>query len=113
MEPISLDTLRDRHGTEGGPYLEFLRESSMSVGLYRIPAGEPDRQTPHAEDEVYLVTAGRASLEVGEETYPVEHGDVVFVEKGVEHRFVDVEEDLESLVLFAPPEGSLEPDGDG
>lgn len=109
MEPISLDTLRDRHGTEDGPYLEFRREPSMSLGLYRIPAGEPDRQTPHAEDEVYFVTAGRASIEISAETYPVEEGDVVFVEKHVEHRFVDIEEDLETLVVFAPPES----DGEG
>jgi mannose-6-phosphate isomerase-like protein (cupin superfamily) len=110
MEPISLETLRERHREGGDSYLEFLRESSMSAGLYRIPAGEPDRQTPHAEDEVYVVTAGRASIEIGGDTYPVEEGDVVFVERGVEHRFVDIEADLETLVLFAPPEGTLDAD---
>ena len=107
MEPISLEALRERHRERGDSYLEFLRESSMSAGLYRIPAGEPDPQTPHAEDEVYVVTAGRASIEIDGETYPVEEGDVVFVEREVDHRFTDVEEDLETLVLFAPPEGSL------
>lgn len=108
MEPINVETLRERHRSSGESYLEFLRESSMSAGLYRLPAGEPDRQTPHAEDEVYVVTAGRARVEIGEDSYPVERSDVVFVERGVDHRFVDIEEDLETLVLFAPPEGSLD-----
>lgn len=100
MEPIGIETLRERHRGSGGAYLEFLREPSMSAGLYRISAGEPDRQTPHAEDEVYVMTAGRGGIEIDGETHPVE--------RGVEHRFVDVEEDLETLVLFAPPEGNLE-----
>lgn len=78
----------------------------MNAGLYRVPAGEPDRRMPHAEDEVYFVTAGRGGIEIGEGTCPVACGDVVFVERGVEHRFVDVEEDLETLVLFAPPGGA-------
>jgi mannose-6-phosphate isomerase-like protein (cupin superfamily) len=108
MEPTSVEALRERHRDSGDPYLEFLREPSMSAGLYRISAGEPDRQTPHAEDEVYVVTAGRGRIEIDEETYPVERGDVVFVERGVEHRFLDVEEDLETLVIFAPAEGSLD-----
>jgi mannose-6-phosphate isomerase-like protein (cupin superfamily) len=111
MEPISIETLRERLRERGDHYLEFLREASMSAGLYRIPAGEADPQTPHTEDEVYVVTAGRASIEMDGETHPVEEGDVVFVERGVEHRFTDVEADLETLVLFAPPEGSL--DGEG
>jgi mannose-6-phosphate isomerase-like protein (cupin superfamily) len=111
MDPIGLETVRERLREADDPYLEFLREPSMSLGLYRIPAGEPDRQTPHTEDEVYLVTAGRASIEIAGELRPVVAGDVVFVEKHVEHRFVDIEEDLETLVVFAPAEGSL--DGDG
>jgi mannose-6-phosphate isomerase-like protein (cupin superfamily) len=111
MEPTNVDILRERHRGSGDPYLEFLREPSMSAGLYRIPAGEPDRQTPHAEDEVYVVTAGRGRIEIDGETYPIERGDVVFVERGVEHRFLDVEEDLETLVIFVPPEGSLDATG--
>ena len=32
-------------------------------------------------------------------------GSVIFVERAVEHRFVDITEDLTVLVFFAPPEG--------
>jgi mannose-6-phosphate isomerase-like protein (cupin superfamily) len=89
------------------PYLEFLRRDTLSVGLYRLPAGGVDLQEPHTEDEVYYVVSGRASIVVADETSPVEAGDVVFVEREVDHRFVDVKADLVVLVFFAPAEGTL------
>lgn len=86
------------------PWREFLRAGMFSAGVYRLAAGEEDEQSPHAEDEVYYVLAGRAELEVAGERHAVEPGSVAFVAKRVEHRFVDVAEDIELLVLFAPPE---------
>jgi len=37
----------------------------------------------------------------------VEPGSIAFVTKLAEHRFVDIVEDLELLVIFAPPETDL------
>jgi hypothetical protein len=37
----------------------------------------------------------------------VASGTLIFVERSVEHRFFDITENLTVLVLFAPPEGSL------
>src|SRR5947208_1943786 len=37
----------------------------------------------------------------------VEPGSIAFVTKLAEHRFVDIVEDLELLVIFAPPETNL------
>lgn len=48
-------------------YLEFLRVSSMSLGIYSLPAGGADPQRPHKEDEVYYVLQGRAMIRVGTE----------------------------------------------
>jgi len=39
---------------------------------------------------------------VAGERRPVRPGSIVFVAKEVEHRFVDIEEDLSLLVFFAP-----------
>lgn len=100
------DLLADATGSEG-PYDEFLRRDALSAGIYRLPAGAEDPQQPHSEDEVYVVLDGRATLEVAGESTPVEAGSVAYVEKETDHRFVDVEEDLAVLVLFAPAEGSL------
>ena len=110
MGPSHLDDARAAHRDTGERYHELLRTSTMSVGLYALPAGATDEQTPHAEDEVYHVLAGRAALEVGDERHPVAPGAVMYVERGVDHRFVDVEDDLEVLVVFAPPEGTLADD---
>lgn len=100
------DLLED--GTDSTePYVEFLRESSLSAGLYRLPAGGTDPQEAHSEDEVYYVVSGEARVRVGEETRRVEPGSVVFVAKHTDHEFVDIRADLVVLVVFAPAEGTL------
>jgi len=88
----------------GELYLEFLRRDSLSCGLYVLEPGADDPQTPHQEDEVYVVLAGRARLTVAGRDQPVGPGRVVFVARTVPHRFADVTERLSVLVLFAPAE---------
>jgi mannose-6-phosphate isomerase-like protein (cupin superfamily) len=84
------------------PYLQFINEGSMSLGLYALSAGSTDTQSPHDEDEIYYVVAGRGAIVVDGERRPVRPGSIVFVAKEVEHRFVDIDEDLSILVFFAP-----------
>lgn len=98
----SLDALLDGHE---GLYREFLRVPSMSAGLYVLPAGTDDPQSPHGQDEVYVVLAGRARFTLDGADEPVGPGSVLFVGAHREHRFRDVTEDLQVVVLFAPPEG--------
>jgi mannose-6-phosphate isomerase-like protein (cupin superfamily) len=58
------------------------------------------------EDELYHVIAGRGEITVGEETREVSAGSLVFVAATVPHRFHDIVERLEILVVFGPAEGS-------
>jgi quercetin dioxygenase-like cupin family protein len=88
-------------------WLEFLRVSSLSMGLYRLKAGQADEQQPHTEDEVYFVVSGKAWFQAGGHQQAVAPSSLIFVERSVEHRFYDVTEDLTVLVFFTPPEGSL------
>ena len=90
--------------TAGEPnhYVEHLRVPDLSVGTYSVPAGGVDDQTPHTEDEVYVVTAGRARLVTPSGSAEVGPGAVVFVPAGEEHRFVEISEDLALLVVFGP-----------
>ncbi len=83
-------------------FVEHHRTADLSVGTYSIPAGGLDDQSPHTEDEVYVVTAGAARLVTPSGDSAVRVGDVVFVPAGEEHRFVDVTDDLALLVVFAP-----------
>jgi len=87
-------------------WAEQFRVPGLSVGTYSIPAGGVDDQEPHTEDEIYVVTAGRAAFESGGRRVEVSQGSVIFVAAGEEHRFTDVVDDLATVVLFAPAEGS-------
>ena len=90
--------------TAGVLYQEFMRQPSMSIGLYVLEAGAEDPQTPHAEDEVYFVISGRATVRVDGRDTAIGPGSVVFVGRLVEHRFHSITERLELLVVFAPAE---------
>ncbi|MFI1969903.1 hypothetical protein BLA24_17730 [Streptomyces cinnamoneus] len=104
MKAFRLDELEAERAANEGAYLQFLRERNMSMGLYALDAGDQDPQAPHAQDEVYVVVSGRASITVGTETTEVGRGSVVYVPAGVTHRFHHISEDLRVLVVFSPPE---------
>lgn len=86
------------------PYFEFLRRESMSAGLYRLPAGAADLQSPHGQDELYYVLEGQGRFQVEGEDRPVAAGSLLFVAAHAEHRFHSITEDLALLVFFAPAE---------
>ena len=99
-----LPELRARRERSGELYAEFLRIPAMSVGFYALHAGSVDPQTPHREDEIYYVIRGRAAITIAGRDWSVEPGSVIFVAKGIDHRFHSVTEALEVLVVFAPQE---------
>ena len=96
--------LDEQRAKAGKAYLEFLRVPAMSAGLYVLPVGAADPQSPHNEDEMYYVVRGKARMKVGAESQQVGAGSVIFVEALVEHRFYEVTEELVVLVFFAPAE---------
>jgi mannose-6-phosphate isomerase-like protein (cupin superfamily) len=106
MDAFELPELLDERARSGKAYLEFLRVPDLSAGLYRLPAGGADPQSPHTEDEVYYVVSGRAQIRVADEDRHVQAGSVVYVAKNVVHKFHSIEEELTVLVFFAPAEKS-------
>ena len=86
---------------DGDIWREFLKVPSLRTGLYVLPAGSTDPQTPHQEDEVYHVIRGRARFTADGNEMAVGPGTVLYVAAHVEHRFHSIEEDLEVLVFFA------------
>ena len=105
-EAFDVERLEAEQTASGRAYHEFLRVPALSCGMYLLPAGGTDPQAPHTEDEVYVVQRGRARIRLGEADRPVVPGSVIYVPAGLEHRFHDIVEDLEALVLFAPAEGT-------
>ncbi len=106
MDAWELDELEAARTQSGRLYHEFISVPDLSGGLYVLEAGASDPQSPHTEDELYVVMSGRGSVSVGGEVRPVRDGSVIFVGAGVEHRFLDIEERLVLLVMFGPAEYS-------
>ena len=87
-------------------WVEQLTVPDLSIGTYCIPAGGVDDQSPHTEDEIYVVTRGWARIVTPSGSAGVGPGSVIFVPAGEDHRFTDITEDLALLVVFGPAYGS-------
>jgi mannose-6-phosphate isomerase-like protein (cupin superfamily) len=86
---------------------EVFRHGCLSVELY-APVGS-DRQTPHRQDEVYIVQQGQGRFECAGETQTFGTGDVLFAAAGTEHRFLDFSDDFRVWVVFFGPDGGERP----
>lgn len=106
MQAFELSQLISQRRDSNKLYMEFLHVEDLSVGLYVLPAGGTDPQSPHTEDEVYYVVSGKAQITVAAENRDVQTGSVIYVEKSVAHHFHSIEEELTLLVFFAPAEYS-------
>ncbi len=101
QEAFDFDELLAR-GREGNQaWTPFLERPSMLAGVYRLAAGATDGQKPHDDDELYYVVRGTAGFTADGVEHSAKAGSLFFVAAEVEHRFHDIEEDLEVLVFFA------------
>jgi mannose-6-phosphate isomerase-like protein (cupin superfamily) len=87
---------------DANDYTEHMSVPDLSVGTYSIPVGGLDDQEPHTEDEIYVVTSGRARIVTPSGAAEIGPGAVIYVPAGEPHQFVDIREDLTLLVVFAP-----------
>jgi mannose-6-phosphate isomerase-like protein (cupin superfamily) len=62
MQTFELTDLVTQQKDSDKLYLEFLKVPDLSMGLYVLPAGGLDPQSPHTEDEVYYILSGRAKI---------------------------------------------------
>ncbi|MGF1609590.1 MAG: cupin domain-containing protein [Kiloniellales bacterium] len=76
---------------------------SMEVRYY-APRGA-DRQTPHDQDEVYVVAIGNGWFRRQGERVRFGPGDLLFAAAGEEHRFEDFSDDFGTWVVFYGPKG--------
>jgi mannose-6-phosphate isomerase-like protein (cupin superfamily) len=80
-----------------------LRHGTMKFGLY-APL-EEDRQTPHRQDELYFVVSGSGYVLKNGQRRPFTAHDVIFVEAGAEHGFVEFTSDFAAWVVFWGADG--------
>lgn len=88
---------------EGRRSAELMRHGTMTLRYY-APRGH-DPQTPHDQDEVYIVQSGRGFVLAGPGEASLERrafspGDAIFVPAGHVHRFVDFTDEFAVWVVF-------------
>src|SRR5581483_12010215 len=64
----------ERLRSAGGGYETVHESPGLELGVYVLVAPEPDRQQPHADDEVYVVLEGSGVLEVEGEQVAIGEG---------------------------------------
>lgn len=102
MQAFDVARAADRLAGQGGGY-EVVHESpGLEIGVYVLVSPEPDRQTPHAFDEVYVVLDGEGDIEVEGELRRNAEGDAVFDAARADQRYTGYES-LSLLVVFNGP----------
>ncbi|MCC7426579.1 MAG: GNAT family N-acetyltransferase [Alphaproteobacteria bacterium] len=80
---------------------ELLVSPGIELRWYRPP--QPDPQTPHDRDEVYIVARGSGRFRRGDVVVTFGPGDCLFAAAHEEHRFEDASPDLAVWVVFGGP----------
>ena len=93
---------------EGARSALLMRHGTMTLRYYAPRARDP--QTPHEQDEIYVVVAGSGTFALGRdegalERNPFGPGDAIFAPAGWVHRFEDFSSDFATWVVFWGPQG--------
>ena len=82
--------------------------SLLERGTLRLKLSQPvppNRQTPHEQDELYIVVRGHGELIHDGQRDRFETGDVMFIAAGTVHHVENFSEDLSVWVVFYGPQG--------
>lgn len=104
------DARRRIPGPAGEHYAGVLQrgtlDAKLSLGEF---APRPNRQTPHTQDELYVIVRGRGVLFHDGKRDAFESGDLLFVAAGTDHHFEDFSDDLAVWVVFYGAQGGEVP----
>ena len=101
---ITLKEAQDQLSKESSqPFTEMMQHGTMQLE-YFAPKGE-DTQSPHLQDEIYVIASGSSDFIRQEEMIHCSIGDVIFVPAGMEHRFINFSADFATWVLFYGKQG--------
>ena len=99
----TLDDARAAPVPPGARSALLMQHGSMRLRYY-APRGI-DSQTPHDQDELYVVVSGTGLFFDGTGRTPFAAGDVLFAAAGTEHRFENFSDDFAAWVIFYGPAG--------
>lgn len=96
----AVDKLRKESSSE---FTMLMKHGTMSIEYYAPK--KIDRQTPHKQDEIYVIASGSGTFFGDGERVKFNTGDVLFVPAGIEHRFENFTDDFATWVIFYGKEG--------
>ena len=82
--------------------VEAFAHGTMSLLLFAPRVR--DYQTPHTQDELYIVLRGHGEFLLAGQRLAFQAGDVLFVAAGQEHRFENFSDDLTTWAVFWGPQ---------
>lgn len=85
------------------PFTVLMKHGTMSVE-YFAPK-KIDSQSPHRQDELYVIVRGHGQFYRDGEILECKAGDVLFVPAGMEHRFENFTDDFATWVVFYGVDG--------
>ena len=71
-----------------------------NIQLRYYSPNKNDNQTPHQQDEVYIIAKGKGTFVRGNIKVLFQVGDVIFVPKYMKHYFKDFTDDFATWVIF-------------
>jgi mannose-6-phosphate isomerase-like protein (cupin superfamily) len=103
MSPIkfSLSDANRKLADSDDNFISLMTAKNARLVLF-APEGE-DRQSPHTQDEIYIVISGTGTFRCGEESVSFVAGDVLFAPAQVTHRFENFSDDFQTWVVFYGP----------
>lgn len=95
-------------GPTGEHAVTILKRGTLDLAL-SMPK-RPIPQSPHEQDELYVIIRGSGILFHDGKREPFEAGDLLFVAAGIEHQFEDITDDLAVWRIFYGSRGGEIPD---
>src|SRR3990172_11635391 len=101
--PSWLAPTRDRRRFQIFVDREHIGSRNLAAGLVVLPPaqGQPSSSRHEDTEEVYYVVRGRGLIELGEESFEVEKGTVIYVPPATDHRMVNTDHGEELWWFFA------------
>ena len=103
MKVSIADALTRLEQSNGAFFAKVMEHGSMSVEIYRPLRTDP--QTPHRQDELYVIISGTGEFLNDSKRVSFKPGDVLFVPAGIEHRFENFTDDFSTWVIFYGADG--------
>ena len=99
--PLSAAAARSLKLPQGRLSAEIFRDGDLEIRFYAPP--NPDPQTPHDRDELYIVATGTGYFRVEDQVTQVGPGDLLYTAAHEVHCFENLSSDFSVWVVFYGP----------